>query len=99
MGSDTGLLPTPSPELGYSLPHVASASRYGQLHPGRAHHPHHNLHNTSAQSSEIFLQQHPSWDDYGSAAGTKRSHDSASVEDFFIDMKKRRVAPNYDSRE
>ncbi len=33
----------------------------------------------------------------GAGGGVKRSHDNA-VEDFFQDMKKRRVNPSYDSR-
>ncbi|EJD03666.1 uncharacterized protein FOMMEDRAFT_145898 [Fomitiporia mediterranea MF3/22] len=103
LSPDTGLLPTPSPELGYSHPHAAAH---------RASIPH-------AHTSDIFLQPNtvpahsgsigplPTWevlrDDVasnsalgglGSGVGTKRGHDS--VEDFFTDMKKRRVAPSYD---
>jgi hypothetical protein len=44
---------------------------------------------------------HPTWDTLRPApsvsAGTKRSHDYA-VEEFFTDMKKRRLTPSYDPR-
>jgi hypothetical protein len=44
---------------------------------------------------------HPTWETLRAAhpvsAGTKRSHDYA-VEEFFTDMKKRRLAPSYDPR-
>ena len=106
ISSDVGLLPTPSPELGYSHPHAAA-------HRGSISH---------GDASDIFLQPSgipqqnanlaplPTWevlrDDVasnsalgglGHGAGTKRGHDS--VEDFFTDMKKRRVAPSYDPRQ
>ena len=80
-----GLLPTPSPE---------------PSHGSLGHH--------SAQESAhgFFLQnQIPSWEvlrQDGStgpvSAGTKRSHDYG-VDEFFSDMKKRRVDPSYDPRE
>ena len=45
---------------------------------------------------------HPAWEAlrpaYPVSAGTKRSHDYA-VEEFFTDMKKRRLTPSYDPRE
>ncbi|KAF4622999.1 hypothetical protein D9613_002172 [Agrocybe pediades] len=77
-------LPTPSPELG---------------HPSA--HPHSHHHHQS--SHELFLQQPnqamPSWDVQASvSAGSKRSHDYGNVDEFFNDMKKRRVNPSYDSR-
>ncbi|TFK36915.1 hypothetical protein BDQ12DRAFT_653749 [Crucibulum laeve] len=82
-GSHFGLLPTPSPELGH-LP----------IHP----HVHHQ------SSHEIFLENQalPSWevlrpDPTTVQTGSKRSHDY-SVDDFFTDMKKRRVNPSYDPR-
>lgn len=80
--SHFGLLSTPSPELGHSS----------------VHHPHHSSH-------EIFLhnQQLPAWEVLRSEGntsvptGSKRSHDY-NVDDFFTDMKKRRVNPSYDPR-
>jgi hypothetical protein len=81
----SGILPTPSPELS-----PGSFGHHGP--PGSAH--------------ELFLQnQIPSWEvlrQDGStgpvSAGTKRSHDYG-VDEFFSDMKKRRVNPSYDPRE
>ncbi|KAF5384876.1 hypothetical protein D9615_001339 [Tricholomella constricta] len=81
-GSHFGILSTPSPELG---------------HP--------SAHHSSHPSHEIFLQnqQLASWESMrpdGNASvptGSKRSHDY-SVDDFFTDMKKRRVNPAYDPR-
>ncbi|TFK77306.1 hypothetical protein BDN72DRAFT_807992 [Pluteus cervinus] len=78
-----GVLPTPSPEL-----------THASLHS----HSHH-------QSSDVYLQhQLPSWEVLRSEApatsaptGSKRSHDY-NVEDFFTDVKKRRVTPAYDPR-
>lgn len=99
LSPDFGLLPTPSPELGHSHPHVSHRSSYSQAHPA---------HNS-------FLQHHgagavglPTWevlrDDgssgglpTGAGGGMKRSHDA--VEEFFTDMKKRRVNPSYDPRQ
>ncbi|RDB28759.1 hypothetical protein Hypma_015750 [Hypsizygus marmoreus] len=64
---------------------------------------HSSVHHTSSQ--EVFLQnQHlASWDvlrpdgNPSVSTGSKRSHDY-SVDDFFTDMKKRRVNPSYDPR-
>ncbi|KAH8119901.1 hypothetical protein DFH11DRAFT_1754446 [Phellopilus nigrolimitatus] len=100
LSSDSGLLPTPSPELGYSQPHIS--------HRSSLSHPHTS--DIFLQSNPIPAQNSnvPSWevlrDDGSSAssvlsgmsagAGTKRSHDA--VEEFFTDMKKRRVNPSYD---
>lgn len=99
LSPDFGLLPTPSPELGHSHPHVSHRNSYSQAHPA---------HNS-------FLQHHgagavglPTWevlrDDgssgglpTGAGGGMKRSHDA--VEEFFTDMKKRRVNPSYDPRQ
>ncbi|TFK30852.1 hypothetical protein FA15DRAFT_751847 [Coprinopsis marcescibilis] len=80
-----GLLPTPSPELGHPSVH------------GHAHH----------QSHDMFMagpgQAMPPWEALRGEgpsvhAGSKRSHDYAAVDDFFSDMKKRRVNPSYDGR-
>lgn len=51
----------------------------------------------------IDHQSLPAWevlrpDDVSVPIGSKRSHDY-SVDDFFTDMKKRRVNPSYDPRE
>ena len=78
------LLPTPSPELG---------------HPTAHSHSHH------ASSHQMFMQSNQpltSWDTLrsdstGVTTGSKRSHDYG-VDDFFTDMKKRRVNPSYDPR-
>jgi hypothetical protein len=79
------VLPTPSPELG---------------HPSAHAHSH-----QSHSSHDVFLPNHPmpSWDTMrnGQASvptGSKRAHDGYNVDDFFTDMKKRRVAPSYDPR-
>ncbi|KAJ4485903.1 transcription factor PacC, partial [Lentinula aciculospora] len=76
-------LPTPSPEL-----------------PPAHRHSHH-----SPLHDDLFIHnQAPAWEALRSdsnavhvAAGSKRSHDhDYSVDDFFNDMKKRRVNPSYD---
>ncbi|KIJ65035.1 hypothetical protein HYDPIDRAFT_88703 [Hydnomerulius pinastri MD-312] len=85
LGSHYGTLPTPSPELEHNT------------HPSR-HLP--------GSAYELFLQnQVPSWDGLKSASQTaavptrnKRSFDY-SVDEFFSDMKKRKVNPSYDPRE
>lgn len=82
-GTRLGTLPTPSPELSPGLSHSGP--------PGSGH--------------ELFLQnQLPSWEvlrQDGSSgpvsAGMKRSHDY-TVDEFFSDMKKRKVKPSYDPR-
>ncbi|KXN88736.1 hypothetical protein AN958_06603 [Leucoagaricus sp. SymC.cos] len=77
-----GVLPTPSPELD---------------HPSV--HPHQPSHDMFMASQSI-----PSWealrpDGASVSIGSKRSHDYGSgVEEFFTDMKKRRVNPSYDPR-
>ena len=54
-------------------------------------HPHHS------SSHDMFMHnQAQSWD-VPQSAGSKRGHDY-NVEDFFTDMKKRRVNPSYDPR-
>jgi hypothetical protein len=51
----------------------------------------------------LMQEQLPSWEVLRSdgnaavSAGSKRAHDY-SVDDFFTDMKKRRVTPSYDPR-
>ncbi|KAJ7161346.1 hypothetical protein C8R43DRAFT_1063435 [Mycena crocata] len=45
-------------------------------------------------TDEMFMHGH-AWD--GTTTGSKRSHDY-SVDDFFTDMKKRRLSPSYDPR-
>ncbi|KAF9015587.1 hypothetical protein BDQ17DRAFT_1341320 [Cyathus striatus] len=85
-GSDAshfGLLPTPSPEFGHS-----------PVNPHIHQHSSHDifLQNQSLSSWEV-LRADPS----SVQAGSKRSHDY-SVDDFFSDMKKRRVNPAYDPR-
>ena len=102
LSPDFGLLPTPSPELGHAHPHVSHRGSYSQAHAG--HH-----------ASDLFLQHPgagaaglPTWEvlrDDGSSShlsasssgSMKRSHDA--VEEFFTDMKKRRVNPSYDPRQ
>ncbi|THV07605.1 hypothetical protein K435DRAFT_741949, partial [Dendrothele bispora CBS 962.96] len=80
--SHFGLLPTPSPEL------------------DPAPHHHHSQHHN--RSDDVYLQNNiPPWEVLRSepvSAGSKRSHDDYSVDDFFTDMKKRRVNPSYDPR-
>ncbi|KAG6333707.1 hypothetical protein ID866_5390, partial [Astraeus odoratus] len=74
-------LPTPSPELD--------------------HHVHHSRH-LSASAYDPFPQNPPSWDDIKTAQSNsapvrnKRSLDY-SVDDFLIELKKRKVNPSYDS--
>ncbi|KAJ3882740.1 hypothetical protein F5051DRAFT_393533 [Lentinula edodes] len=76
-------LPTPSPELTPS---------------------HHHTHHSPLHDDLFIHNQLPPWDGLRSdsnavhvSAGSKRSHDNDySVDDFFNDMKKRRVNPSYD---
>ncbi|KAJ3760555.1 hypothetical protein EV360DRAFT_39526 [Lentinula raphanica] len=75
-------LPTPSPDLP----------------PAHHHHIHH-----SPLHDDVYAHNHlPGWEALRSdpnhvSAGSKRSHDhDYSVDDFFNDMKKRRVNPSYD---
>ncbi|OCB87889.1 hypothetical protein A7U60_g5026 [Sanghuangporus baumii] len=66
------------------------------LHPSSV--PHHGANIGSLPSWEVLrddVASNPALGGgMGAAAGIKRGHDS--VEDFFTDMKKRRVAPSYD---
>jgi hypothetical protein len=63
---------------------------------------HHHYPNQSPTIADVSLQSHlPSWEvlDQPVSAGLKRSYDhDYSVDDFFTDMKKRRVNPSYDTR-
>ncbi|OCH89569.1 hypothetical protein OBBRIDRAFT_732486 [Obba rivulosa] len=82
-----GALPTPSPELDQPrMPYPTN-----ELTPSRSMYPMHN--------------ELPSWDTYPSdgpsvrstqISGAKRSYNDYSVDDFFTDVKKRRVNPAYD---
>ncbi|PPQ71128.1 hypothetical protein CVT24_009864 [Panaeolus cyanescens] len=88
-GAHFALLPTPSPELG---------------HPSAHHHPHHHHHHQSSHDMFMPNPSHmPSWEVMRSESssvptGSKRAHDYNPVDEFFIDMKKRRVNPSYDPR-
>lgn len=81
-----GLLPTPSPEMMH-------AAAYGAVAQSRV------------QAIDPYDANHPSWETLRSdgssmpstGAGMKRSHDYA-VDDFFTDLKRRRLVPSYDSR-
>ena len=68
------------------LPTPSPELLHSPVHPHSAH--------------EIYLQNQPAWEDARPEPiiGSKRSHDY-NVDDFFTDMKKRRVNPSYDSRE
>ncbi|ESK98081.1 transcription factor [Moniliophthora roreri MCA 2997] len=64
--------------------------------------PAHHYPHQSPTIADVSLQSHlPTWEvlDQPVSAGLKRSYDhDYSVDDFFTDMKKRRVNPSYDSR-
>ncbi len=83
-GPDFGVLPTPSPELDYS-PEAAAAHNRSQMYR--------------------IQQQLPTWevltDEFPHrsipVSGSKRSYDY-TVDEFFADVKKRRVNPAYDPR-
>ena len=65
--------------------------------PELAHAPAHH-HHSSHEQPFIPNNQIPSWDVQSSIpTGSKRAHDY-NVDDFFSDMKKRRVNPSYDPR-
>lgn len=93
LSPDFGILPTPSPELNHPMPHHHQYSQsrdfwgaVGAVGGGAASLPMWEVlrdDGTAALSS--------------GAGGMKRSHDNV-VEDFFQDMKKRRVNPSYDNR-
>ena len=81
-----GALPTPSPEV----THLQVRRRFRSFQGA------HNLFSLKTQL--------PTWetlrdDSSTPSTGIKRSHDYAvAVEDFFQDVKKRRVSPSYNSR-
>lgn len=89
-GPEYGLLHTPSPEISEQ-----AAIRYPS---------------SDAPSSRVNLyqmQNHhqlPTWEvltvdgtpNRTTGGGAKRTHDEYSVDEFFTDVKKRRVAPSYD---
>jgi hypothetical protein len=68
--------------------------------PELLHSPAHPLSHHPSEAHEIYLQNQPTWEATRPEplVGSKRSHDYA-VDDFFTDMKKRRVNPSYDPRE
>lgn len=80
--TDFGVLPTPSPEM-----------------------QHAPIHYESPESHDVYRIQ-PPWEalraDGSSvtttAAGSKRSYADYGMEEFFTDVKKRRVNPSYDPR-
>nr|AZJ17930.1 PacC [Ganoderma lucidum] len=82
-GPDFGVLPTPSPELDYS-PEVVAAHDRNQMYRVQQQLP----------TWEVLAEDVPARS--GMVSGTKRSHDY-TVDDFFTDVKKRRVNPAYDS--
>ncbi|KAI0778748.1 hypothetical protein BD413DRAFT_464858 [Trametes elegans] len=81
-GADFGVLPTPSPELDYA-PDVATAHARNQLY--RIQPP---LPTWEVLPEDVHGRSVP-------VSGAKRSYDY-SVDDFFTDVKKRRVTPAYD---
>ncbi len=91
LSPDFGILPTPSPELNHPMPHHHQYSQsrdfWGAVGAGAANLP----------MWEVLRDDGTSALSSGAGGGVKRSHDNA-VEDFFQDMKKRRVNPSYDSR-
>ncbi|KAK0500613.1 hypothetical protein EDD18DRAFT_1145129 [Armillaria luteobubalina] len=89
-----------------STSHSSSASdvsHFGLLPTPSPELPHQVAHHVSPSDDLHMLHnQLPSWevlrtDDPPVSAGSKRSHDY-NVDDFFTDMKKRRVNPSYDPR-
>lgn len=60
-------------------------------------HPHHQSHDFFMQSSQSALAWDSMRTESSVSTGSKRSHDY-NVDDFLIDMKKRRVNPSYDPR-
>lgn len=65
------------------------------LHPPAHPHSHH-----PSSAHDIYLQNQPAWEASRSESliGSKRSYDYG-VDNFFTDVKKRRVNPSYDPRE
>ena len=78
---------------------ILTAQHFGLLptpspelsHQSAHMHPHHS------SSHDMFMHNQPQSWDVPQSAGSKRGHDY-NVEDFFTDMKKRRVNPSYDPR-
>lgn len=68
--------------------------------PELLHSPAHPLSHHPSEAHKIYLQNQPTWEAIRTEplVGSKRSHDYG-VDDFFTDMKKRRVNPSYDPRE
>ncbi|KAF9477510.1 hypothetical protein BDN70DRAFT_994884 [Pholiota conissans] len=97
LSQSPGLRPAPPRTKSHSSS-PSEAAHFGLLptpSPELGHASHHH-----ASSHDLFLHnQHPSsWDVQPSVStGSKRSHDY-NVDDFFTDMKKRRVNPSYDPR-
>ena len=82
--TDFGLLPTPSPEIQHAPIHYQSPE----------------------SSTEVYGRIQPSWEALRpdgtsvttTAAGSKRTYADYDMQEFFTDVKKRRVAPAYDPR-
>ena len=83
-GADFGVLPTPSPELDYA-PEAVSAHGRGQMY---RMHP--SLPSWEVLADDVSARNVP-------VSGSKRSYDY-TVDEFFTDVKKRRVNPAYDTR-
>ncbi|KAI0964449.1 hypothetical protein AcW1_001265 [Taiwanofungus camphoratus] len=87
-GGDYGMLPTPSPEIDQAAiryPNAESAASRTHLY---------HMQNQLPTWEVLSTGGNPSRSTTGS--GAKRAHDYA-VDDFFTDVKKRRVNPAYDS--
>ena len=82
--TDFGLLPTPSPEIQHAPIHYQSPE----------------------SSTEVYSRIQPPWEALRpdgtpvttTAAGSKRAYADYEMQEFFTDVKKRRVAPAYDPR-
>ncbi|KAI5121148.1 hypothetical protein M0805_007146 [Coniferiporia weirii] len=99
LSPDSGLLPTPSPELGYSHPQAAHRGPLSHTHasdvflqPSAV--PAHNAIASGLSTWGALRDDASVLESISPGAGMKRSHDA--VEEFFTDMKKRRVNPSYD---
>ncbi|KZT08548.1 uncharacterized protein LAESUDRAFT_41560 [Laetiporus sulphureus 93-53] len=86
-GAGYGLLATPSPEI-----HQA-AIRYPNAETGSSRAQLYHMQNQLPTWEVLTVDGTPS---RTTGSGSKRSHDEYSVDDFFTDMKKRRVNPSYD---
>ena len=73
------------------LPTPSPELLHASAHP-HSHHP--------SSAHDIYLQNQPAWESSRSESfiGSKRSYDYG-VDDFFSDVKKRRVNPSYDPRQ